>query len=318
MTRPKKLVQNWKAVTTKIRTGPPCIKINYLKLIKMTTSSPETQDKRRRKNSTDDEEEDLQIILPKKFRKYVVHYHDDFFISPFFDANLIKGLMYEGFLPIATCDSYDKKYYLLPKIHSQRCVLYFENIHISKSSRRKSRDYILKVNQDFDAVVSGCHQKHGIPWLYPPMVDALKKMFYSRIKSKVNLYSIELYKKNSTGQLELQAGELGYTVGKIYTSLTGFYFESGSGTIQLLALAGLLKMKKFRLWDFGMEMEYKTNLGAITLERKSFLSEFRKLRDDDDSSSENNHVTSLLAHSDNNSSSEGFDAKMLIDQIKIS
>merc|ERR1712151_105123 len=82
--------------------------------------------------------------LPRRLQNYVVHYHDDFFISPYFDPNLIIELMYEGFLPIATTSNASPRsrnvptHYLLPKLHEQRCVLYFSNLHISKNPRKKS------------------------------------------------------------------------------------------------------------------------------------------------------------------------------------
>jgi Leu/Phe-tRNA-protein transferase len=69
----------------------------------------------------------------------------------------------------------------------------------------------------------------------------------------------------------LVAGELGYTVGAVYTSLTGFARESGAGSVQLAALGRWLQQSKFRLWDLGMEMEYKADMGAVLVPRHRFV-----------------------------------------------
>jgi hypothetical protein len=73
----------------------------------------------------------------------------------------------------------------------------------------------------------------------------------------------------------LVAGELGYSVGAVYTSLTGFATESGTGTVQLTCLGRWLEASGFLLWDLGMEMEYKFDLGAVLVPRHSFVRSVR-------------------------------------------
>ncbi|SOV84221.1 Leu/Phe-tRNA protein transferase,putative [Plasmodium sp.] len=89
-------------------------------------------------------------------------------------------------------------------------------------------------------VMEGIVEKHGQNWLYP---------FF--------------------------AGEIGNTVGSIYTSLTGFQRKSCAGTIQLCALAKLLEIQKFELWDLGMLLPYKKDIGSKEITMKEF---FRKHR----------------------------------------
>ncbi|CAE8625421.1 unnamed protein product, partial [Polarella glacialis] len=50
------------------------------------------------------------------------------------------------------------------------------------------------------------------------------------------------------------------------------------GTVQMLALAGLLLSAGFQCWDLGMNMDYKGALGAIDLDRKDFVALHMQLR----------------------------------------
>ena len=69
---------------------------------------------------------------------------------------------------------------------------------------------------------------------------------------------------NSTRRRRLVAGEVAYSVGDraCFTSMTGFSKESSAGSVQLLALGRALQQSGYPVWDLGMEMDYKQDLGA--------------------------------------------------------
>jgi hypothetical protein len=106
-----------------------------------------------------DQEEDARSLLPNYLYPLVRFHHEDFYVSHSFDPRLVVQLMAEGFLPIATSGI------LLPKLHVERCVLRLSNLHISKSTRKKAKNFYLTVNECFDRVVSGCHAQHGKQYL---------------------------------------------------------------------------------------------------------------------------------------------------------
>jgi hypothetical protein len=111
---------------------------------------------------------------------------------------------------------------------------------------------------------------------------------------------------------ELVAGELGYTVGSIYTSLTGFSSEDSAGSVQLAALGCLLQRFGFETWDLGMVMDYKTRLGAVIMERDDFVRLVRSVRQTQ------SHLQLLPTQDPSgvSSSSTQWNCRQLLDQIQ--
>ena len=223
-----------------------------------------------RNNRSDDKEarEELQSYIPNYLKQFINPYHDEFCFTRIYHFRLVAALMMEGFLPIAT------EGVILPKLHKQRCVISLpDSLHVSKSIRKKSKKFRFTVNQSFDRVVEECRRQHGPRcWLYPELVRVFREIFDAgqvnsviipsnttsgnsrnrssrpvpRKEAPVRLYSIEVW-NDETG--DLAAGELGYTVGSIYTSLTGFSAQNSAGSVQLAALGRLLCTLGFSLWD---------------------------------------------------------------------
>ena len=150
------------------------------------------------------------------------------------------------------------------------------------------------------------HHCSGTNWLYPQIVAAFK-LINERTKdanagginafimatnnnsaqqqqalhqqpqdlTPVKLYSVEVWNAD-TGALA--GGELGYSVGGIYSSLTGFSEEDAAGSVQLLALGQLLTKCGFEYWDLGMDLDYKRRLGAELIPRSDFLAHVHRSR----------------------------------------
>ena len=224
----------------------------------------------------------IEEFIPPYLRQWVHAYQGDFCVSHIFHPTLMAQLMNEGFLPIATPDV------LLPKLHEDRCVISLpDNLHISKSTRKKAKKFNMTLNQAFSRVVEGCREQHGeMCWLYPRLVEVFEAMNRvehtpamvvdeTRQVCPVRVYSVEVWNVD-TGALA--AGELGYTVGSVYTSLTGFCREDSAGSVQLAALGRLLIQQQFSLWDLGMVMDYKLSLGCQSMPRKAFLAHVHSVR----------------------------------------
>jgi Leu/Phe-tRNA-protein transferase len=208
-------------------------------------------------------------------------YNEEFCIADDFCPEFIANLMSAGFLVMsAKFDTEDDDFYiLLPKLHLERSVLFFENLHIKKSIRRLLKSYELKPDADFDRIIDICVEKHGSDWLTPPLVECIKKIRRDsqsaeeeQLSPTETAYpaSFALYRDG-----KLAAGEFGVVYGKVYTSYSGFYDEDNAGTVQLVLTTRYLQERGFLFFDLGMPMDYKTDLGAVNLTPEEFVSLFR-------------------------------------------
>jgi Leu/Phe-tRNA-protein transferase len=110
-------------------------------------------------------------------RRFDFGFEGDFCWSLCFSARFLQALSWHGFLPIC-CElgGGTGLFVLLPKLHITRCVLHFDNLHVSKKVARRARKYVLTVDDAFDQVLAGCLEQHGASWLHPPLRDAFAKL----------------------------------------------------------------------------------------------------------------------------------------------
>jgi len=213
-------------------------------------------------------------------------YDEEFCVAEGFDPEFTAKLMEAGFLVMSVNIGEKKPHYImLPKLHLERSALFFENLHIKKSIRRFLDRYELLADTEFDRIIDRCVEKHDSDWLSPPLVGCIKKIRLSALKNasfnggvKAALEpvpyaypaSFALYRDG-----KLAAGEFGVVCGKVYTSYSGFYEEDNAGTVQMILTARYLQEHGFSFYDFGMPMDYKTDLGAEVISPQEFVRLFR-------------------------------------------
>ncbi len=204
----------------------------------------------------------------------------EFFVSPSFTSPYVSALIRAGFLPMSA--DWGEGAFLLPKLHRQRSLLDWADIHTPRSVRRLARGFCLRVNADFGACQAACAGQHGEDWLSPALQEIFLSLHLKPVDPEIGLHSIELYPDPvHSPKLDpdfLCAGEIGYSCGGAYTSLSGFYRIDSGGSVQLAATGALLASSGFSFWDLGMPMAYKSALGARNLDRSQFLERWRQAR----------------------------------------
>eukprot|EP01062_Namystynia_karyoxenos_P026104 TRINITY_DN2039_c0_g1_i1.p1 TRINITY_DN2039_c0_g1~~TRINITY_DN2039_c0_g1_i1.p1 ORF type:complete len:378 (+),score=76.10 TRINITY_DN2039_c0_g1_i1:83-1216(+) len=201
----------------------------------------------------------------------------DYCMSTEWSPDFIAAMWQAGMLCIAIRSG--GQFILLPKLHKRRSLvlLTVEGMpHIRRKVYKRARTSGLMISFDtaFEEVLAGCVRYHGENWLYPPMREAMRELHRRGV-----VHSCEVW--NNAG--ELVAGELGYCVGSVYTSMTAFAKKRdapSAGSVQLSALALLLRRLGYTVLDFGMHLHYKSSYGAVQVPRHEFLALLRQHRED--------------------------------------
>lgn len=208
------------------------------------------------------------------FNHIYTNLDSNFYISDDFSAEFYINQAFSGF--ISTSVKLQDKFYLVPEMQFEYAILDFENLHISKKIKKllNKNDFTFTINTNLPLLIQNIQSHHKSNWLTNEYYEILKKLKeYKDPNIDFELLSIELWNKSKT---ILIAGEIGYKIGSIYTSLTGFCLKdkkyNNFGKLQMVLLAFHLKKNNFSFWNLGHPyMQYKFDLGAITYSRKAFL-----------------------------------------------
>jgi len=211
-----------------------------------------------------------------------------FYWSDNWSPDFYVALARAGFISISRQDPKHGAL-LLPELQLRYAVLDWENLHVSRrlqklmrSDQFKDQGIELRIVHDHERVLDRVLDYHGrrTTWLTRPYRDLLAQLS-SADSAGFALQGVELW---SNDQDLLVAGEFGYTLGRTYTSLSGFCTRPdphwrGFGTLQMVLLANRLKDRGFAFWNMGHPSQaYKRALGARLLKRGTFLKRWMEAR----------------------------------------
>lgn len=221
-----------------------------------------------------------EVLEQKQMFEYICsNMQNSYYWSDDFSQSFYIQLASAGF--ISTTYDREDGLILLPELQFDYAVLDFENLHISKKIKKliSIDTYTFCINTRFDEVLECFCNSHENNWLKQEYATLLKDLYLSNSKNRnFKVISVELISKQND---ELIAGEVGYVIGKTYTSLSGFSSKdkkyNNYGTLQLVLLSKYLEEKGFKFWNLGhANMEYKTRLGAKIYSRAEFLKRWEK------------------------------------------
>ena len=200
-------------------------------------------------------------IYPNMYKNY--YWSDDF------SAENYVALARAGFITVT--EKYKDEEFLIPEIQYKYALLDFKNLHISKKVQKllNQKTFTLEFSSDLDELFLAINALHKSSWLTPQYLNMLKET--QKLESSFKVQSVLLKENGKT-----VAGEIGYVIGKTYTSLSGFSNREKEyrnyGTAQLVLLAKYLEENSFDFWNLGHPfMDYKLALGAKIYEREDFL-----------------------------------------------
>ena len=192
------------------------------------------------------------------------YYWSDDFSPAYYIAQAKAGF-------IAITDTYEERELLLPEIQFSYALLDFSDLHISRKVKKLLNEKSLQLikSDTLERVAHAIGTTHKNSWLTPRYLAMLNATKGADENFHVTSFFIEEKGK-------AVAGEIGYSIGDTYTSLSGFTCRERSynhyGTAQLVLLANYLEQQGYAFWNLGQPyMEYKFALGAKVYERSDFL-----------------------------------------------
>eukprot|EP00929_Paragymnodinium_shiwhaense_P081228 TRINITY_DN42472_c0_g1_i1.p1 TRINITY_DN42472_c0_g1~~TRINITY_DN42472_c0_g1_i1.p1 ORF type:complete len:403 (+),score=80.18 TRINITY_DN42472_c0_g1_i1:71-1210(+) len=226
------------------------------------------------------------------------------------DPRFNARLAHEGFFTITTGRKKDNE--PLPELQPFYSVVawpfFEESKHVRKALKRVAKwSSCLKVSNNANPqrsweLLDAYHlKKYGANWLTKQYFDMIMA---GSADPSVNfrVHCIELYVVSIPEELEADdesavamtrvlesglplAGEVGFSIGDVYTSLSGWTAErthDNFGTSQLVLLGRWLQQRQYAFWSLGHcyspHMEYKRELGHRVVPRKDFLVLLKKHR----------------------------------------
>ena len=148
-----------------------------------------------------------------------------------------------------------------------RCVLYPENIRISKSMKKiiASNQFTFKINTAFTAVVRCCKdikRKDGYgTWIQEEIVEAYTKLFSSGFA-----FSAEAWQGDT-----LVGGLYGVKIGKVFFGESMFSTVSNASKFAFIKFVELLVKEGVQLIDCQQQTLHLESLGAEMISRELFI-----------------------------------------------
>ena len=215
------------------------------------------------------------VIMPLVLEKLIYpNMNKNYYWTDDFSAENYVALAKAGFISVT--EKHLGEELLIPEIQYKYALLDFKNLHISKKVQKlfKQKKLSITFSSNLDEVYEGINRLHKNSWLTAQYLKMLKEV--QDLDGDVLVKSVELREDG-----KLIAGEIGYIIGKSYTSLSGFSSKEkryrNYGTAQLVLLARYLEKLGCDFWNLGHPyMDYKLALGSKIYDREDFLRRWRK------------------------------------------
>lgn len=147
-----------------------------------------------------------------------------------------------------------------------RCVLFPDEIHISRSLRRTLNQQRFRITADhaFTDIIRLCAEcRNEGTWITADMAAA-----YTRLHELGIAHSIEAWNREG----ELVGGMYGLALGRCFFGESMFSLETNASKVLMVHLARQLRAWGYRIMDCQVESGHLLRMGARCIPRSEFLS----------------------------------------------
>jgi leucyl/phenylalanyl-tRNA--protein transferase len=159
----------------------------------------------------------------------------------------------------------------------KRMVVFPDKYKVSKSMRNilNQNKFTITVNTCFSRVIKNCQKtvrkdQNGT-WITTDIIRA-----YTRLHDLGIAKSVEVWQRNTNGELELVGGLYGLDFGTVFCGESMFSKVSNASKVAFISLIEHLKKEKYDLLDCQIHNDHLEKLGALEIPREEFLAILKK------------------------------------------
>jgi len=177
-------------------------------------------------------------------------------------ADLIVRAYRAGIFPMAESEDDEDLFWVCPE---RRGILPLDEFKISRSLRKalKKRNYTIKIDHDFPAIIEGCaHAGAGreSTWINP----AIRQLYGELFEQKI-CHTVEVWDDG-----ELIGGLYGLSIGAAFFGESMFQRRTNASKIALAHLVWRLRAGGYRLLDTQFISSHLRTLGAREIPRAAY------------------------------------------------
>ncbi len=173
------------------------------------------------------------------------------------------GAYSQGLFPMPTGGRRDPMGWFSPV---RRGVLPLDGLVVSKSLRRSSRDFEIRVDTAFEQVIDACgDRKRPDGWITREVREA-----YFALHEMGWVHSVEAWRDG-----RLAGGLYGVAIGGLFAGESMFHRERDASKVALMGLVEILSDGAERLLDVQWRTDHLATLGVVEIPRAAYLEKLR-------------------------------------------
>lgn len=176
--------------------------------------------------------------------------------------DMLLGAYAHGIFPMAESAESPDLFWVDPEL---RGIIPLDGLHISKSLRKtlKKKDYEVRLDHDFDLVISLCAapmRGREETWINPEI-----KALYGALFERGFCHTLEIWRNE-----QIIGGLYGIAMGGAFFGESMFHRATNGSKIALVELVNHLNQQGFMLLDTQFTTPHLESLGAIEITREQY------------------------------------------------
>lgn len=144
-----------------------------------------------------------------------------------------------------------------------RAILPLDGLVTTRSMRRSSKRYVIRIDTSFETVMRSCAAPHRPgAWINQEFIDA-----YIRLHELGWAHSVEAFDEYD----QLVGGLYGVRIGNFFAGESMFHLARDASKVALMTLVDMMNDSSMLLLDVQWQTPHLASLGAVEIDRRDYL-----------------------------------------------